>query len=109
QQVIITPYAGLMANAAQGYHSGQGEPVGHSGLVHHITPAVAADSARLIQAGAAYFFQIRSVGGAVADVPPEATAYANRAANFQVDAFGSRRRLDPLWEDLREHFDGMYL
>jgi alkanesulfonate monooxygenase SsuD/methylene tetrahydromethanopterin reductase-like flavin-dependent oxidoreductase (luciferase family) len=109
QQVMIIPYAGLMANAAQGYHQGQGEPVGHSGLVNHITPAFAADAARLIRSGAAYFFQIRSVGGAVADVPPEATAYANRAANFQVDAFGSRRRLDPMWEPLREHFDGMYL
>ncbi len=109
QQVMIIPYAGLMANAAQGYHQGQGEPVGHSGLLHHITPAFAADAARLIESGGAYFFQIRSVGGAVADVPPEATAYANRSANFQVDAFGSRRRLDPMWEDLREHFDGMYL
>jgi hypothetical protein len=109
QQVVIIPYAGLMANAAQGYHSGQGEPVGHSGLVKHITPAVAADAARLIGSGGAYFFQIRSVGGAVADVPPDATAYANRSANFQVDAFGSRRRLDPMWEALREHFEGMYL
>jgi alkanesulfonate monooxygenase SsuD/methylene tetrahydromethanopterin reductase-like flavin-dependent oxidoreductase (luciferase family) len=109
QQVMIIPYAGLMANAAQGYHQGQGEPVGHSGLLHHITPAFAADATRLIQSGGAYFFQIRTVGGAVADVDPDATAYANRAANFQVDAFGSRRRLDPLWEDLRQHFDGMYL
>jgi FAD/FMN-containing dehydrogenase len=109
QQVMIIPYAGLMANAAQGYHQGQGEPVGHSGLIRHLTPAFAAEAARLIQAGASSFFQIRSVGGAVADVPPDATAYANRAANFQVDAFGSRRRLDPMWEPLREHFEGMYL
>ena len=108
--VVITPYASVMANAAQGYHTGRGEPVGHSALVEHITPAFARAATRLIQSGAAYFFQIRAVGGAVADVDPDATAYAGRSANFQVDAFGaSRRRLDPLWEDLRDYFSGMYL
>jgi FAD/FMN-containing dehydrogenase len=110
QSVVIAPYAAVMANAPEGYHSGRGEPVGHSGLLDHLTPQAAAAAARLVQSGAAYFFQIRAVGGAVADVDPEATAYAHRAANFQVDAFGvSRRRLDPVWEELREHFDGMYL
>ncbi len=110
QRIVITPYAALMANAPEGYHTGQGEPVAHSGLIAHITPAFAADAARLIRSGATYFFQMRSVGGAVADVPPDATAYANRAANFQVVAFGaSRRRLDPLWDELRGQFDGMYL
>jgi hypothetical protein len=51
--------------------------------------------------GLVYFFQIRSVGGAVADVPPDATAFANRDANFSVVAFGTdRTRLDEAWEDL---------
>jgi hypothetical protein len=51
--------------------------------------------------GLVYFFQIRSVGGAVADVPPDATAFANRDANFSVVAFGAdRTRLDEAWEDL---------
>jgi alkanesulfonate monooxygenase SsuD/methylene tetrahydromethanopterin reductase-like flavin-dependent oxidoreductase (luciferase family) len=110
QQVVITTYDGVMANAQGTDYYGQGEPVGRSGLLEHITPGFAADAARLISSGAAYFFQIRSVGGAVADVDPDATAYGYRAANFQVDAFGaSRRRLDPLWEELREHFNGLYL
>src|SRR5690606_25090714 len=110
QNIVIIPYAGVMANAAEGYHTGQGEPLGHSALVEHITPEFAADATRLIHSGAVYFFQVRAVGGAVADVDPDATAYANRSANFQIAVFGSRRRqLDTLWDDMREHFNGMYL
>lgn len=111
QSIVIMPYASVMANAPDiGYHQGRGEPVGHSGLLDHVTPDFANAAARLLHSGATYFFQIRAVGGAVADIPPDATAYAHRAANHQVDAFGaSRRRLDPLWDDLRPHFRGMYL
>ena len=32
----------------------------------------------MIASGAVYFFQVRSVGGAVADVAEEATAYGRR-------------------------------
>jgi hypothetical protein len=99
-----------MANAQPGDHNGQGEPLAHSALVDHITPEFARDAAQLIESGATYFFQIRAVGGAVADVDPDATAYGNRSANFSIVAFGaSRRLLDPQWEDMRRHFNGMYL
>ncbi len=110
QHIVITPYAAVMANAAEGYHSGQGEPIGHSGLIDHLTSTFAADAARLIHSGAVHFFQVRSVGGAVADVHPDATAYSNRSANFQIAVFGSRRQLvDAIWDEIREHFSGMYL
>ncbi len=110
QRVVITPYAGLMANAQGGDHDGQGEPIGRSGLVEHITPEFADAAARLIRSGAVYFFQIRSVGGAVADVPPEATAYANRSANFSVAAFGtSSQRVNSQWDELARYFDGLYI
>jgi hypothetical protein len=57
-----------------------------------------------------YFFQIRSVGGAVADVPADATAYAHRSANFSVVAFGaSKSLLDAAWQDLASHYSGLYL
>jgi hypothetical protein len=60
--------------------------------------------------GIVYFFQIRSVGGAVADIPAGATAFAHRDANFAVVAFGAdRTRLDEAWEDVYPHFDGLYL
>jgi alkanesulfonate monooxygenase SsuD/methylene tetrahydromethanopterin reductase-like flavin-dependent oxidoreductase (luciferase family) len=110
QRIVITPYTGIMANAQGGDHNGQGEPAARSALIDHITPAFAAAAARLLRSGVVYFFQIRSVGGAVADVPPDATAYANRGANFSVTAFGvSRERLNALWDELHNHFAGLYL
>jgi hypothetical protein len=110
QSVVIAPYASIMANAQGSYHDGQGEPIVRSGLIEHITPEFAAAAARLIRSGAVYFFQIRAVGGAVADVDSEATAYGYRAANFSVIAFGANRaRVYAAWEELREHFNGLYL
>ncbi len=110
QQVMIAPYAAIMANAAAQDHNGQGEPSTRSGLLNHITPEFAAEAERLILSGTTYFFQIRSVGGAVSDVDPDATAYANRKANFSVVAFGANPdRLNTAWESLARHFDGLYL
>jgi hypothetical protein len=110
QNVVLAPYAAVLANAADGYHQGEGEPVSRSGLIEHLTPEFAAAAAALIASGAVHWFQIRTVGGAVADVPPDATAYGYRSANFSIVVMGSsRRRVDPLWDALAEHFDGLYL
>jgi alkanesulfonate monooxygenase SsuD/methylene tetrahydromethanopterin reductase-like flavin-dependent oxidoreductase (luciferase family)/FAD/FMN-containing dehydrogenase len=111
QQVYITSYAGLMANAQGGDHNGQGEPTGRSGLIEHLTPDFTRAAARLLQSGEVYFFQIRAVGGAVADVDPDATAYSYRSANFSVAAFGANReRMNLLWDTLMApHFNGAYL
>jgi hypothetical protein len=104
------PYSAVMANAQGGDHDGRGEPTSRSGLLEHITPEFARAATRMLETGAVHFFQLRSVGGAVAEVEPDATAYAHRSANFSVVAFGSRReRLDELWDELLEHFDGLYL
>ncbi|HEX5203427.1 MAG TPA: LLM class flavin-dependent oxidoreductase [Actinoplanes sp.] len=109
QQVQLVPYAGVM-NVPDAAHAGQGEPVARSGLIDHLTPEFAAAAAELIASGTVYFFQVRSVGGAVADVPAEATAYSHRSANFSVVAFGaSKSRLDAAWEVLAPHFRGLYL
>ena len=110
QSVIITSYASVMANAQGGDHNGQGEPVARSGLIEHITPEFAAAAARLIRSGAVYFFQIRSVGGAVSDVDPDATAYGYRSANFSITAIGANRdRVNMAWDNLYPHFDGLYI
>ncbi|MCI0393633.1 MAG: FAD-binding oxidoreductase, partial [Chloroflexi bacterium] len=110
QRVVITSYAAVMANAQGGDHNGQGEPAARSGSLAHITPEFAAAAARLIRSGVVYFFQIRSMGGAVSDVDPDATAFGNRSANFQVTAFGaSRERLNALWDQLHPYFEGLYL
>ncbi|HRQ91571.1 MAG TPA: LLM class flavin-dependent oxidoreductase [Anaerolineales bacterium] len=106
----IMPYAAVMANAQSSEHNAQGEPTARSGLLKHITPEFAAAAARIIESGAFYFFQIRAVGGAVADVPPEATAYAYRDANFSVTAMGANRAItNAAWEQLYPHFEGLYI
>ncbi|GCE50310.1 FAD/FMN-containing dehydrogenase [Thermosporothrix hazakensis] len=110
QSVFITSYAEIMANAQDTEHHGQGEPVSRSALVEHITPAFAKAAAELINSGTVYIFQIRAVGGAVADVDPDATAYGNRSANFSVTAFGvNRHLLNARWDSLASHFSGLYL
>ncbi|WP_066360379.1 LLM class flavin-dependent oxidoreductase [Herbidospora mongoliensis] len=110
QQVVVAAYADVMDNAHDGDHQGQGEPVSRSAFVREITPAFAEAAAKMLVSGVVYFFQIRSVGGAVADVPADATAYAYRDAGFQVTAMGiDDKRMDRLWDANREHFDGLYL
>jgi hypothetical protein len=99
-----------MANASPAEHRARGEPISRSGLLTHITPEFAAAAARVLRDGGIHWFQIRSVGGAVSDVDPDATAYAHRSANFQVVAMGSDEAVvDALWAHLRPHFDGLYL
>ena len=108
QSAQIVPYRAVVSlpDAAQ---QGQGEPVTRSGLLEHITPGFAADAERLVRSGETYFFQIRAMGGATADVDPDATAFAHRSANFSVVAFGaSRTRLDRAWDPMHHHFTGIY-
>ncbi|MHA7984487.1 LLM class flavin-dependent oxidoreductase [Rathayibacter sp. CAU 1779] len=109
QQVQLAPYAAVVANASDAPHDGQGEPHFRSGLVEHLDAEVAAAGAALVQSGSSPWFQIRSVGGAVADVPADATAYAHRSANFSITAIGRSSRFDEGWDRLAEHFDGLYL
>ncbi len=111
QSVVITTYANLMANAQLGDHHGQGNPVGRSGLVRHFTPEFAAAAERLIRSGSVFFFQVRSIGGAVSDVPDEATPFNGRDANFHVTALGMNRdQLNTLWDTtMKDHMVGNYL
>ncbi len=108
QAVQIAPYAAVVA-APDALHTSEGQPVTRSGLLEHVTPQFAADAERLVRSGHTFFFQIRALGGATTDVPADATAFAHRAANFSVVAFGSsRRRLDAVWDGMHHHFSGLY-
>ena len=49
------------------------------------------------------------MGGAVSDVPSEATAYAGRSAAFSLSGFGASSRFDDAWERLVPHLSGSYL
>lgn len=109
QSVHIMPYDAVM-DVPEVDHDGRGEPNARSGLIEHITGEFAAAATELIASGATYFFQIRSVGGAVADVPEDATAYAHRSANFSVTALGGNNdALNAYWDRLQHHFTGLYL
>ncbi len=49
------------------------------------------------------------MGGAVSDVPVEATAFGSRSANFEVTAAGtSRERLNEAWDRMHHYFCGLY-
>jgi len=111
QSVQLMPYVQVMSNVQGGVHQAQGEPAARSGLLDHFTPEAAQATARLIDSGEVYFFSVRSVGGAVSDVPPDATAYAHRSANFSVTALGADQvRLNVQWDTLvHAHMDGLYL
>jgi FAD/FMN-containing dehydrogenase len=109
-QVVFTPYAGVMNLHASGEQHGAGEPVGRSGLLNAITPAFAAEIAALLRSGSVHLVQLRSLGGATADVPPDATAFAHREAQFQVNALGAdAREVDRHWAHIRPHLGGIYL
>lgn len=109
QSVQLMTYAAVMANVSDAAHDGQGEPHFRSGLLEHITPEFARDSAALLQSGSAPWYQIRSAGGAVTDVAEDATAYAHRSANFALTAIGNSTAFDQHWARLDEHFGGLYL
>lgn len=110
QQVVLTTYdqvLGLFHNDEP--QQGSGEPNSHSGLADHLTPDLARELTRLLDTGASYFFSIRAVGGAVADVAPDATAYAGRGASFSLAGFGLGSLFDDAWERLVPHLSGSYL
>lgn len=107
--INVLPYAAIMNTPATPQHA-QGEPITRSALADHITPALATAAADLIHSGEPHLFQIRSIGGATADVPAHATAYAGRSANFQLVAAGtSRSNLNKYWDTLHPHFAGIYI
>jgi hypothetical protein len=113
QEVAVMPYRDVMAEAADvgpdGHH-GHGEPVARSAFLPALTPEFARDAAELLESGLVHFFQLRTMGGAISDVPPDATAFAHRAAAFQVTAMGADDvALSAAWDRLRHHFDGLYL
>ncbi|MFD2795909.1 FAD-binding protein [Promicromonospora vindobonensis] len=113
QEVYLARYKDIMGQAADvgpdGHH-GQGEPVSRSAFLPAITPEYAHDTAELLHSGRVFFFELRPMGGAIADVPAEETAFTHRTPAFQVTAMGvDQADLDARWDRLAGHFDGLYL
>lgn len=111
QHAQLAPYAALVA-PPHNHHHGQGLADTHSGLLHHLTTEAADTLHAMLHSGDVAVVQIRSVGGAVNDVPRDATAYPHRRQNFSVLAASRpehRPQLDTWWEKLYPRLDGMYL
>ncbi|MEO3748590.1 LLM class flavin-dependent oxidoreductase [Plantactinospora sp. B5E13] len=111
QQAQLAPYAAIVAPPHNRHH-GQGIENTHSGLLHHITTESAATLHTMVHSGDVLAVQLRSVGGAVNDVPRDATAYPHRTQNFSVLAATSPEhlpQLDKYWAELYPQLDGMYL
>ena len=101
QQAQLVPYRAIVAPQG-GIHRGGSTWEFRSGLLDHITP----QAARAIANLNAPMLQIRSVGGAVNDVDPLATAYAHRTQNFALNAVGH----DLDWDAaVYPHTNGLYI
>ncbi|WP_028046372.1 LLM class flavin-dependent oxidoreductase [Cellulomonas sp. URHE0023] len=111
QHARVVPYSTVVP-AHHGPHTGGPAPASRGGLIDHVTPELAALLGDLVASGVSDMVQLRSVGGAVNDLDPSATAYAHRTQNFSLAAAvrGSRRaQIDQWWERLAPHLDGVYL
>ena len=110
QRVTIAPYAAVMATGSDERQLGWGEPNSRSGFAAALDDGVTSAAAELLAQGCVHFFQVRTLGGAIADVDPSATAYAHREAGFHITAMGiDAQQLDRSWDKLRAHLDGLYL
>jgi alkanesulfonate monooxygenase SsuD/methylene tetrahydromethanopterin reductase-like flavin-dependent oxidoreductase (luciferase family)/FAD/FMN-containing dehydrogenase len=112
QQAQLAPYAAILPPHDNRHHGSQAQPLVSNGNAVHVAGELAERLADGVSSGVAPWLAIRSVGGAVNDVDPAATAYAHRHQNFNVSsvAFGaSEEAFHEHWDELRPHLDGLYL
>lgn len=109
QSVQLGSYADVISNAPDTSHDGRGEPGFRSGLLNELGPETASLAAELVLSGSTPWFQVRPVGGAIADVSEQATAYAHRRAHYAVTAVGRSDSFDERWKRLEQRFEGLYL
>ncbi len=107
-ELVPYPAVPLTTGAPQ---VGQQPAVMHTALADHLDDDLTADIGTLLVTNGAQMVQIRSAGGAINDVPADATAYAHRHQNFSVTAVADRatRAFDDAWEPIRARRDGIYL
>lgn len=111
QHAQLVPYHAIIPPHGGIHRGGRAAPAFRSGLLDHVTPEAADALVRLVRSGDGPFLQIRSVGGAINDVDPMATAYAHRHQNFAVSAVGADLPLlNARWDsEVAPHADGLYL
>jgi len=112
QEARLVPYAAIVPAFDSYHYGGQRQPLISSGLAEHLTPDLSEELAAGLQTRIAPWLSIRAVGGAVNDVPADASAYAHRHQNFSVTSVGldaDRDDFHAYWDDLRPYLDGLYL
>jgi hypothetical protein len=112
QQAQLAPYAAIVPAHDSQHYGGQTRPVASSGLAVHLTQELSSVLADGLAGYVAPWLSIRSVGGAVNDIDPAATAYAHRHQNFAIASVALGANEDDFlthWDDLRPHLDGLYL
>lgn len=111
QRAHIAPYPALVSLHG-GTHHGSGPVTARSGLARHLTPGIARQLETIVKSGDVMVLQVRSAGGAVNDIPPDAMAYAHRMQNFSINVAGTPGRdasVEAGWMKLRPSLKGMYL
>ncbi|MEH0580113.1 FAD-binding oxidoreductase [Streptomyces canus] len=110
RRAVLTPYASVVTRTGAPHYGQQGAYL-HNGFAVHLDGPLSKRLETLLGSQYGTMVQIRSVGGAVNDVPTEATAFAHRHQNFSVTAVapGPSASFDAAWEFVRPSLDGLYL
>jgi FAD/FMN-containing dehydrogenase len=110
QQASLVPYPMIVPPHDNRHGAGQRHPLFSGGLADHITGDLAEQLSVGLAKDVAPLIQIRSVGGAVNDVPADATAYPHRHQSFAIASVGTRAdEYHRYWDTLRPQLDGLYL
>jgi len=110
KQAQVVPYPAVVA-PLDSRHVGQQTRRARNGFLPQLAPDDALALAELFRSGPVQLMEVRSLGGANADVDPLATAFANRGQQVFVSAMGAGRlepALEAAWAALRPRLDGLY-
>ncbi|MFD3454560.1 FAD-binding oxidoreductase [Streptomyces sp. NPDC058691] len=112
-QAYVLPYSQLLSTAQLHRHHGQMPVVTTNGLLTRMTSEAARGLVAAVTAPEPLLIQMRSLGGAVNDTDPAATAYPHRHQRTLVTATafppGDRETLSAAWKPLLPLTDGAYV
>ncbi len=110
QQAQLVPYAALVA-PMDNRHTGQQRIKMRNGYLPLMTGADAKAIAALLDHRVIAQIELRSAGGAINDVAPDAMAFAHRTAEVLVAVWAKPDREDDLrdaWSTVEPRLDGVY-
>ncbi|WP_432077025.1 hypothetical protein [Streptomyces wuyuanensis] len=112
-QAHVVPYTARLPTDHLHPNTGQMPATTTNGLLTETTPGAARALVTAASGPGAAMAQMRSVGGAVNDTDPSATAYTHRHQRTLVIATtfppGGRRALEAAWKGVAPHTDGAYV